>query len=140
MQNNLFKALVRSLTPWLISGIVYMAVHLGYKISMTSATEVAALVGTLLTLLAHILETKYRWFGVFLGWLGAPSYTVAPTKAQTIAQLQAQIAALEATLLPGETQTVQPAPVVVTSPLPAPTPAATVGVTPPPVTSTTPGL
>jgi len=94
MTPNLLKAVIRSLTPWAISGVVYVVTHLGYHVSMVTATEIAAVLGTLVTIGAHALEVKWPWFGVFLGWIGAPAYDPTVTKAQ----LQAQIAVLEAQL------------------------------------------
>jgi hypothetical protein len=94
MTPNLLKAVIRSLTPWVISAVVYLVTHMGYHVSMVTATEIAAVLGTLVTIGAHALEVKWPWFGVFLGWIGAPAYDPTVTKAQ----LQAQIAALEAQL------------------------------------------
>ena len=118
MTQNIYKALVRSFTPWVISGIVYLVTHLGYHISMVTATEVAAIIGTLLTLGAHVLEVKWPAFGVFLGWIGAPAYVPVTTKAT----LQAQINALLSTNNPPLVPTSVPAPVVapVVNQVPAP--------------------
>lgn len=89
MTQNTFKALVRSFTPWVISAVVYVVTHLGFHISLVTATEVSAILGTLLTLGAHVLETKWKWFGVFLGWIGAPAYVPSVTKATLRAQIEA---------------------------------------------------
>jgi hypothetical protein len=94
MNTNLLKATVRSLTPWVISGVVYVITHLGYHVSLSVAAEIAALLGTVVTIGAHALEVKWPWFGVFLGWIGAPAYQPTVTKAQ----LQKQIDALTAEL------------------------------------------
>jgi hypothetical protein len=93
MNQNLFKAIVRSLTPWVISAIVYVISHLGYHVTVVTAGEVAAILGTLLTIGAHALEVKWPWFGVLLGWIGAPAYNPSAK-----AQLQAQVATLQAQL------------------------------------------
>jgi hypothetical protein len=94
MTPNIFKSIVRSITPAVLSAIVWAASYFHYKVNAVTATEVAAILGTLVTIGAHVLETKWKWFGVFLGWLGAPAYDPTVTKAE----LQAQVAALTAQL------------------------------------------
>ncbi len=90
---NVWKAIIRSSTTWLIGIIISVAVDLGYHVTLATATVIAGAVGFGLTLLAHLLEVKWPWFGVFLGWLGAPSYTPVVTKNQIIATLKADLAA-----------------------------------------------
>lgn len=125
MTPNTFKAIVRSLTPWVISGIVYLVTHLGYHISMVTATEVAAILGTLLTLGAHALEVKWPWFGVFLGWIGAPAYVPTVTKASLLAQLASLQAQIDnpapGTPVTPTVTTAPPAPTVATTPAPGDT-------------------
>lgn len=94
MNKNIYKAIVRSLTPWVISGVVYVITHLGYHVSLSTAAAIATVLGTVVTIGAHALEVKWPWFGVFLGWIGAPAYQPTVTKKQ----LQAEIANLTAQL------------------------------------------
>lgn len=94
MNPNVLKAIVRSITPAVLSAIVWVASYFHYHVNAVTATEVASILGTLVTIGAHALETKWKWFGILLGWVGAPAYSPTVTKAQ----LQAQLAALEAQL------------------------------------------
>ncbi len=91
---NVWKSIVRSVTPFVIGAIVWCATFLGFHISIRTADAVGAIVGFGLTLVAHFLEIKWPAFGVFLGWLGAPSYTPILTKKKIIANLQNQLETL----------------------------------------------
>jgi hypothetical protein len=91
MTPNTFKAIVRSITPWAIASVVWLVQHFGFHASTIQADRVLGVLGVLITIGAHALETKWKWFGVLLGWIGAPSYVKTITKKQEIAQLQAQI-------------------------------------------------
>ena len=97
--SNAFKAIVRSLTPWATSVAVAVIAHFGYHITNVTATQVVIVVGTVLTVALHILETKFAWIGVFLGYIGAPVYAPSnKTSLKTqVAVLEAQLAALTAT-------------------------------------------
>jgi hypothetical protein len=96
MTQNTFKAVVRSLTPWVIAAVVWVVTHLGFHISLVTATQVASIIGTALTIGAHYLETKWKWFGVFLGWLGAPAYVPSVSKKQLASQVDVLTSQLNA--------------------------------------------
>lgn len=97
-----YKAIVRSLTPWVISGVISTATHLGFHVSTPTAVKLSVLIGTLLTIFVHFLEVKWPKFGILLGWVGAPTYSATKSKKD----LQAEILALQAQL----PQDLQPAP------------------------------
>lgn len=94
---SVFKTIVRTVTPLLISAMVWTGQRLGLHVNAGTATEVAGVVGLSLSLAVPPLEKKWRWFGLLLGWVGAPSYIKNPTKAQIESEnlkLQAEISAL----------------------------------------------
>jgi len=91
---SIYKTIVRTLTPWAIGAVVWVAQRLGFHVNAGTATEVAASIGLALTLIVPPLEKKFPWMGVFLGWIGAPTWTANTSKAQ----LAAQLAALEVQL------------------------------------------
>ena len=95
---NTVKALVRSLTPWAISVVASVIAHFGYHVSLTTASQITVAVGTVLTIGAHVLERRFPWVGVFLGWIGAPAYapSVKQSLALKVASLEAEIDALVA--------------------------------------------
>ncbi len=86
---SVFKTIVRIATPWAISAVVWVGQRLGFHVNAGTATEVAAIVGTVLTIVVPPLEAKWKWFGVLLGWVGAPTYTASVSKAQLAAELAA---------------------------------------------------
>jgi hypothetical protein len=92
------RSIVRSLTPWVLSGVIAISTRLGLNINPQVSAELFAAIGTGLTIGLRALEAKYPWVGKLLGFSGAPMYP--PTKkqqtAQTIAALEAQVAALQA--------------------------------------------
>jgi hypothetical protein len=94
---SVFKTIVRIATPWVISAVVWTSQRLGFHVNAGTATEVAAIVGTSITLVVPPLEAKWKWFGLLLGWVGAPTYTASVSKAQ----LEAELAALQAQLNSG---------------------------------------
>lgn len=100
MTSNVYKAIIRGLVPWLTSTIAAVVAHFGFHVSPIVSAEVIVFAGTGLTVILHALETRYRWIGVFLGWIGAPVYapSVKATLQANIATLQAQLAAISATL------------------------------------------
>jgi hypothetical protein len=95
---NPFKAVIRGAMPFVESNIVAIALYLGVHITLQAAGVIAALGGLGLTAVLHAAEATWPKVGIFLGWLGAPSYTPAPTKAQ----LQAQLLALTALIAQGK--------------------------------------
>ena len=92
------RSIVRSLTPWIMSGAVAVATRLGLNIDPQLTAELFAAVGAGLTIGLRALEAKFPWVGKLLGFSGAPTYP--PTKKQqtalTIASLEAEVAALQA--------------------------------------------
>lgn len=92
------RSIVRSLTPWVLSGVIAIATRLGLNIDPQLSAELFAAIGAVLTIGLRALEAKYPWVGKLLGFSGAPTYP--PTKKQqtamTIAELEAQVAALQA--------------------------------------------
>jgi hypothetical protein len=91
---NAFKAVVRSVMPYLESAVAAAIAHFGFHATPTVVAGIIGIGGTLLTMLFHALETKYAWVGVFLGYVGAPVYAPSTklSQAAQIAQLQAQVA------------------------------------------------
>ena len=91
------RSIVRSLTPWMLSGVIAIATRLGLNIDPQLSAELFAAIGAALTIGLRALEAKYPWVGKLLGFSGAPTYP--PTKKQqtalTIADLEAQVAALQ---------------------------------------------
>lgn len=92
------RSIVRSLTPWVLSGVIAVAGRLNWNIDPQLTAELFAAIGAGLTIGLRALEAKYPWVGKLLGCAGAPTYP--PTKKQqtalTIADLEAQVAALQA--------------------------------------------
>ncbi len=100
MATNVYKAIIRSLTPWATSVAAAVIAHFGFHVSAIVSAQIVVYAGTVLTVLLHALETRYRWVGVFLGWIGAPVYEPGAKASMqaTIASLQAELAAISAKL------------------------------------------
>ena len=98
--SNAFKAIVRSLMPFVESGAAALIARLGYHVSLTTTIAILGIVGGALTILLHALETQWPAIGVFLGYIGAPVYAPSTKISQksAIATLEAQVAALTAQL------------------------------------------
>src|ERR1035437_6309871 len=102
--SNAFKAIVRSLMPFVYSGAAAIIARFGYHVANTTVIQIVTIAGGVLTIVLHALETQFPWIGVFLGYIGAPVYapsakvTLAASKKQQIATLEQQLATL-ATLL-----------------------------------------
>ena len=95
---NPFKAVVRSLMPFVISGIVAVCVHFGYHPSAQVADDIALAGGAGLTIVLHAAESRWPKLGVLLGYVGAPVYAPS-TKVSLAAEnadLKARVANLEA--------------------------------------------
>ena len=92
------RSIVRSLTPWIMSGVIAVAARLNAQIDPQLTAELFAAIGAGLTIGLRALEAKFPWVGKLLGFSGAPTYP--PTKKQaaaiTIADLQDQVAKLQA--------------------------------------------
>ena len=99
------RSIIRSLTPWVLSGTLALATRLGFSVDPQVSAELFAGIGAVLTIGLRSLEARYPWVGKLLGFSGAPTYP--PTKkqqaaleaaAQTalIAELQAKVAELQA--------------------------------------------
>ena len=123
MKPNTIKAIIRSLAPAVYAAIASVIAHFGYHAGSGTVVAIASGAFAILTVVLHAAERKWPWVGAFLGYIGAPNY--APTKkaalALKVADLQAEIARLQA----------QNAPVVpsVSAPAPAPIDPASVTVT-----------
>ena len=106
--SNAFKAIVRSLMPFVLSGAAALIARLGYHVTLTTTTEILGIVGGALTIVLHAAETQWPWVGIFLGYIGAPVY--APS---TKVSYEAQIASLQAqmaTLLAQQSEAKSPSP------------------------------
>jgi hypothetical protein len=98
---NAFKAIVRSLMPFIESGAAALIARLGYHVSLTTTIAILGIAGGVLTILLHALETQWPAIGVFLGYIGAPVYppSTKVSQAAQIATLETQRAALLAEIL-----------------------------------------
>ncbi len=97
MTQNQFKAIVRSVMPFVISGVASVIARFGYHVSLDTVIQIVGIAGGGLTIVLHALEAKFPWVGVFLGWIGAPAYAPSAKKslALTVASLQTELAALK---------------------------------------------
>lgn len=99
MPNNL-KAFVRSVFPFLESSAIAAIARYAYHVSPTNAAAILSLGGVALSAVIRWTETHFPWVGVFLGWVGAPTY--APSAKQTlkgqVAQLKDELAATQTEL------------------------------------------
>ena len=95
---NTAKSIVRALMPWLISIVASAIAHFGFHVSAGTTIKILAGAGAVLTVALHMLEAKFPWVGVFLGYLGAPVYapSVKKVQASQIAELQAEVDSLRA--------------------------------------------
>ena len=100
MTTNRLKAFLRSVFPFLESGAIAVVTHYTAHLSPTTSAYILGGGGVLLSAVLHWLEGHFPWVGVFLGWIGAPTY--APSAKQTlkgqVAQLQDQLSATQVEL------------------------------------------
>ena len=98
---NAFKAIVRSLMPFIESGAAALIARLGYHVSLTTTIAILGIAGGVLTIVLHAAETQWPSLGIFLGYIGAPVYlpSTKVSQAAQIATLEAQSAALLAEIL-----------------------------------------
>lgn len=96
--SNSFKAIVRSVVPYIEGAVAAAVAKLGWHVTIQTAAEVTLAAGTGLSILLHAAEAKWPWVGAFLGYVGAPVYAPSTKKtlAAQVAQLEAQIATLTA--------------------------------------------
>src|ERR1035437_2224715 len=103
--SNAFKAIVRSLMPFVYSGAAAIIARFGYHVANTTVIQIVTIAGGVLTIVLHALETQFPWIGVLLGYIGAPVYppSTKVSQAAQIATLENQSAALlaEIALLKG---------------------------------------
>lgn len=93
MPNALMRTLVPAIYGWLIHLV------LGKEATLPQwANDLLSIVFlALVYLLLRYLEAKWRWIGVLLGWIGAPSYSdgakdqVDQAQAATLTQLQDEL-------------------------------------------------
>ena len=99
---NVWKAIIRSITPLVYSTAVAVIAHFGYHVSNATVVQIVTTGFIALSVVLHSLEIKFPWVGVLLGWFGAPAYTpsVKKTQAQQIAEQAQQIADLQKRLNP----------------------------------------
>lgn len=97
---NAYKAILRSLMPFVEGAVVAVVAHFGWHINLATAAQVLVVVGGALTVVLHAAESRWPWVGVFLGVLGAPAYvpSAKATQAGVLATQDARIATLEAEL------------------------------------------
>lgn len=95
---NAFKAIVRSLMPFVLAGIVALCVRLGYHPTPQVVSDIALAGGAALTILLHAAESRWPRLGVLLGYVGAPVYppSAKVSLASENADLKDRLAALEA--------------------------------------------
>jgi hypothetical protein len=74
---NVWKAIVRSLMPWILAGVGLVIAKAGWKPTPDAEVAILTALGGGLTILLHLVETKFPWVGVFLGYIGAPTYAPA---------------------------------------------------------------
>lgn len=94
--SNEFKAMVRSLMPFILGAIAALCAHLGWNPTGVQLAEIVGIIGTALTIVVRPLEAKWPAFGILLGYIGAPVYppsTKVSLETQ-VAQLQSQLAVL----------------------------------------------
>lgn len=89
MNPNTLKAIIRSLMPFVYSGVAAIIAHFGYHVSNSTVIQIVAAGFAAATVILHSLEVKFPWVGVFLGWIGAPAYAPS-TKVTLVQQLAAQ--------------------------------------------------
>lgn len=94
---NSFKAIVRSLMPFVYSGAAAIIAHFGYHVNNATVVQIVAIAGAALTIVLHALETQFPWVGILLGYIGAPVYPPSPkvTLAMENQMLKSQIALIE---------------------------------------------
>jgi hypothetical protein len=92
--SNTFKALIRSLMPFVYSGAAALIAHFGYHVSNSTVIQIVTIGFAGLTIVLHAAESQWPWVGVFLGYVGAPVYAPVVSQTTQIAQLEALVAAL----------------------------------------------
>lgn len=124
--SNAFKAILRSLMPFVYSIAAGIIARFGYHVANTTVIQIVTIAGVALTIVLHALETQWPAIGVFLGYIGAPVYAPSTKVSLTsqVATLENQVAALLAAneeLKNPSKQSAPPPVVVVTPPPVAPT-------------------
>ena len=80
--------------PFLETSAAGLVAHLGFHLSTkTAAIYIAGGGGVVLSGVLNYLEKRFKWVGVLLGWIGAPSY--APSLSATVKSLTAELEALK---------------------------------------------
>lgn len=87
---NAYKAILRSLMPFIEAAIVAGVAKAGWHINLATAAQVVVVVGGALTVVLHAAESRWPWVGALLGAIGAPAY--APSvKVTLVSQLASEI-------------------------------------------------
>lgn len=97
---NTFKAVVRSLMPFIESGVAGLIASLGFHATASVAAGIVAAGGTVLSIILHAAETKWAWVGAFLGSIGAPVYPPSTKKSKDarISDLETELVQLKAAI------------------------------------------
>ena len=100
MITNRLKSFVRSVFPFVESYALSLVARYGFHVSPTVATAVLGFGGLGISAAVHWLESHFPWVGVFLGWIGAPTYAPAlkTLLASQLNQAQSEIQALQTEL------------------------------------------
>lgn len=95
--SNTLRSIIRSVTPYLTSVVASVIAHFGYHASDALVAQIVTVGGTALSVLLHTLEVKWPWFGVLLGYKGAPVFppSAKANLAQQLANANAEIASLK---------------------------------------------
>lgn len=84
---NTIKTLIRGLMPLVYSTIAAAVARFGYHVSLATVAQIVAAGTAGLNAILVPLERQFPWFGVFLGWLGAPEYTPTVSKAALLGRI-----------------------------------------------------
>lgn len=95
---SVVKDIIRLIVSYATTVIVAVIVHLGFHPSLGLLAIITTTVGAGVAVVLRLIEVKFAWVGALLGYVGRPSFPVSSrvTNAQVIAELTAQVAALQA--------------------------------------------
>lgn len=123
---SIWKDITRFVTPYLLMLIVSLAAKFGFHVTLVTAAGILTIGGTALGIVVRILERWFPWFGVFLGYIGAPAYKPTAKKSleAQLGELAAQYVALQAQITENAKPSPASAPAIVSSITAAPSPPA----------------
>ncbi len=95
---SVVKDITRLLVSYATTALVALVAHFGFHPSLSVLALVTTAVGAGVAVALRLIEVKFAWVGALLGYIGRPSFRVSTrvTNAQVIAELTAQVAALQA--------------------------------------------